>query len=403
MIKTSKRINNTKAYYFAEKLAEVNQLCEQGRPVINLAIGNPDLTPDQTVIDALINSTNKENVHQYQSYRGSNDLRMAFKHWYQKQFKVTLDYRHEILPLTGSKEAVMYLSMAFLDPGDEVLVPDPGYPIYASAAELSGASVITYNLLEENNWKPDLEELHKLISERTKMLWINFPGNPTGASADIKDLSALVRFARKHGILLCADNPYCFILNDQPLSIFNIPGAKDVAVELNSLSKSHNMPGWRIGMLAGNSIFIDAVAKVKSNIDTGMFKPIQEASAVALTLKEEWYSNLNIIYRERQQEMFHILDVLGCSYQKDSSGLYVWAAIPIHYGDSFAFCDYLLETFNVFVAPGAIYGKNGERFIRTSLTQPVEVLREVLKRILQYKAGNTKQKAGKKILLKTKR
>ncbi|MHC2992107.1 aminotransferase [Pontibacter sp. HJ8] len=391
MITVSTRASSTGTYYFSKKLAEISQLEAQGRTVVNLGIGNPDLAPDPKVTAELIRSAGQAEAHQYQSYRCTPELRKAFSAWYHTWFNVQLDHQQEILPLIGSKEGIVHLSMAFLNPGDEVLVPDPGYPVYASAAVLAGARSIYYNLREENNWLPDLAELEKLITPATKMMWLNFPGNPTGAVAGKADLEALVAFARKHQILLCHDNPYGLILNEEPLSILSIPGAREVAVELNSLSKSHNMPGWRLGVLAGSAPFVDAVAKMKSNADTGIFRPIQDAATVALTAGAEWYTPLNNTYRERKQLVCQVLDALQCTYSSGGAGLYIWAAIPATWQDSFAFGDYLLDTFDLFVAPGPVYGQNGHGYVRVSLTQPADILATLLERIRKHELCSTPQ------------
>jgi aspartate/methionine/tyrosine aminotransferase len=389
MITVSTRASSTGAYYFSKKLAEISQLEAQGRSVINLGIGNPDLTPDPKVTDELIRSAGQAEAHQYQSYRCNPALRKAFSDWYQRWFKVSLDHQQEVLPLIGSKEGIVHLSMAFLDPGDEVLVPDPGYPVYASAAVSAGAKVVHYNLTAQNGWLPDLAELEELITPATKMLWLNFPGNPTGAIASKADLQALVALAHKHQILLCHDNPYVLILNEEPLSILSIPGAREVAVELNSLSKSHNMPGWRLGVLAGNAAYVDAVAKMKSNADTGIFRPIQDAATVALAAGEEWYTPLNNTYRERKKLVCQLLDALRCTYRTDGAGLYLWATIPAGWDDSFAYSDHLLDNFDLFVAPGPVYGQNGKGYVRVALTQPVEVLAKLLERVRQQELCNT--------------
>ncbi|MCP2043588.1 pyridoxal phosphate-dependent aminotransferase [Pontibacter sp. HSC-36F09] len=388
MINPSARANKTGAYYFSQKLTEISQLEAQGRTILNLGIGNPDLAPDPKVTTALIEAACQAEAHQYQSYRCTPALRQALSAWYKRNFGVALDYRDEVLPLIGSKEGIMHLSLAFLDPGDEVLIPDPGYPIYANAAVAAGAKAIYYNLTAAKGWLPDVAELESLVSPTTKMLWLNFPGNPTGAVASEADLQALVSFADKHQILLCHDNPYALILNEEPLSILAIKGAMEVAVELNSLSKSHNMPGWRLGMLAGKAAYLDAVAKMKSYSDTGIFRPIQEAAIVALEADEAWYSALQSTYLQRRTLICQLLDELQCSYATTGAGLYLWAAIPPGWQDSFAYSDYLLSTFDLFVAPGSVYGRNGEGYIRVALTQPAEALAQLLRRVQQHELSS---------------
>ncbi|SIT93909.1 pyridoxal phosphate-dependent aminotransferase [Pontibacter indicus] len=384
MINPSTRASSTGAYYFSHKLTEISQLEAQGRTILNLGIGNPDLAPDAKVTAALIKAAGQAEAHQYQSYRCTPELRQALGAWYKRCFQVELDYRDEVLPLIGSKEGILHLSLAFLDPGDEVLIPDPGYPIYASAALVAGAKPVPYNLTAAKGWLPDVAELEKLVNPSTKMLWLNFPGNPTGAVASKADLQALVAFAHQHQILLCHDNPYALTLNKEPLSILSIEGAKEVAVELNSLSKSHNMPGWRLGMLAGKATYLDAVARMKSYSDTGIFRPIQEAAIKALEADEAWYKVLQQTYLQRRELVCQLLDTLQCSYATTGAGLYLWAAIPTGWQDSFAYSDYLLSTFDLFVAPGPVYGRNGEGYIRVALTQPAEALEQLLKRVQQH-------------------
>ncbi|MBX0335149.1 aminotransferase class I/II-fold pyridoxal phosphate-dependent enzyme [Pontibacter sp. HSC-14F20] len=388
MIKPSIRASSTSAYYFSQKLSEISQLEAQGRTILNLGIGNPDRAPDPKVTTALIEAAGKEEAHQYQSYRCTPALRQALSAWYKRCFGVVLHPQDEVLPLIGSKEGIMHLSLAFLDKGDEVLIPDPGYPIYASAAAVAGARAVPYNLTAAQGWLPDVAELESLISPATKMLWLNFPGNPTGAVASRADLQALIAFAHKYQILLCHDNPYALVLNEEPLSILRIDGAKEVAVELNSLSKSHNMPGWRLGMLAGKAAYLNAVAKMKSYSDTGIFRPIQEAAIVALEADEGWYKLLQHTYLERRELICQLLDTLQCTYATRGAGLYLWAAIPAGWQDSFAYSNYLLNTFDLFVAPGPVYGRNGAGYIRVALTQPAEALAQLLQKVQQHELSS---------------
>jgi len=381
IIKAANRIGEVKEYYFSKKLREIAVMNANGQDVINLGIGSPDLSPSNEVIKVLNSSTKDTYSAQYQSYKGVKILRNAFSNWYQKWYNVVLDPETEILPLHGSKEGIMHLSMAFLEPGDEVLVPNPGYPTYKAAAKLAGAKVLEYPLSEENNWLPDLEFLQMFSLRRVKMMWINYPHMPTGAPMALDHLKKLVDFAKAENILLCHDNPYSFILNDSPTSIFNIDGAKGVAVELNSLSKSHNMAGFRVGVLTGNKEYIDTVMRFKTNMDSGMYLPIQKAAAKALSLDEYWYQNLNRIYKERRQKVWEIFDYLGCTYSIDSVGLFVWAKIPDHYNIAEDLAEKILQTSKVFITPGSVFGTNGDRYLRISLTSSLAIFEKALGRI----------------------
>lgn len=380
-ISPAKRLDSIKEYYFSKKLREIDAMNKHGANVINLGIGSPDMPPHPDVIRALHEKALDPTSHGYQSYKGAPVLRQAFADWYKKSYGVQLDPDKEILPLIGSKEGIMHISMTFLNEGDQVLVPDPGYPTYRAASELAGATCITYDMKAENGWKPDLASLAQKDLRRVKLMWVNYPHMPTGAKADEGFLQELITFAQKHDILICHDNPYSFILNDQPKSLLSIPGAKEVALELNSLSKSHNMAGWRVGVLAGKAEFIQEVLRFKSNMDSGMFLPLQVAAARALQLDEAWYHSLNEIYRKRRQKIYQILDLLECSYGQEQSGLFVWAKIPANYPDGFALSDEILHHARVFITPGGIFGNNGNDYIRLSLCKEEAVLEEALTRI----------------------
>ncbi|MFZ2286086.1 MAG: aminotransferase class I/II-fold pyridoxal phosphate-dependent enzyme [Bacteroidales bacterium] len=381
MIKAAERTGLVNEYYFSTKLAGIARMRQQGADVISLGIGSPDIPPAEDVIVELARSAAGSQNHGYQSYRGIPALRIAFAVWYMKYFKVTLDPETEILPLIGSKEGIMHISMAFLDPGDEVLVPDPGYPAYSAATKLAGGIVRVYDLKEENGWLPDPETIEASGVEKVKIMWINYPHMPTGARATSEIFQRLVNFARRHSILLCNDNPYSFILNNDHLSLLSVTGARDVALELNSLSKSHNMAGWRIGMVAGSNGFINDVLKVKSNMDSGMFQPLQAAASTALSAPDEWYSQLNEVYRRRRNIAGGIMNALSCTFDPAQAGLFLWGRIPADCSDSVALTEELLHRYHVFITPGSVFGDNGKRFIRISLCATEELLEKALKRI----------------------
>ena len=381
LIKAASRTGLVNEYYFSAKLAEIARMRLQGADVINLGIGSPDMAPAQEVTEELSRSASMAGNHGYQGYRGIPSLRQAFAEWYKRFFGVTLDPATEILPLMGSKEGIMHVSMAFLDPGDEVLVPDPGYPAYSAAALLAGGKVRTYDLSEETGWMPDIRAIEAMGVERVKMMWINYPHMPTGAKASVELFEQLVRFAERNHILLCNDNPYSFILNRDHLSILSVPGARETALELNSLSKSHNMAGWRIGMLAGDSGYINAVLKVKSNMDSGMFQPLQAAAAVALALPESWYEGLNEAYLRRRLLAAEIMSSLSCTFREAQSGLFLWGRIPEERKDSEELTEELLHGSHLFVTPGSVFGKNGRRYIRISLCADEEMLARALSRV----------------------
>ena len=380
-IKSADRTNLVQEYYFSRKLKEIDEMRKAGADIINLGIGSPDMMPSANTIDQLIESAKSPNSHGYQSYIGTPALRKAYADWYKKYFKVELNPADEILPLIGSKEGIMHISMAFLNQGDEALVPDPGYPTYPAVTKLAGGNVRTYDLTEKNNWHPDLEALEQQDLSKVKIMWINYPHMPSGAKATKELFEKVIRFAHKHSILICNDNPYSFILNDQHLSILSIDGAKDVALELNSLSKSHNMAGWRMGMVAGNAGYINSVLKVKSNMDSGMFLPMQLAAAEALSNPSSWYENINEVYKRRRKLVEEIMEVMHCTYDKNQVGLFVWGKIPSEYKDSGELSDKVLQKANVFITPGFIFGKNGEQYIRISLCCNEKMLEEAKKRI----------------------
>jgi LL-diaminopimelate aminotransferase len=380
-IQPAQRISQVEEYYFSVKLKEIDKMRAEGKPVLNLGIGNPDLPPSPEVLDALNEAARQPQNHGYQSYVGIPELRKAFADWYKTYFNVDLNPANEILPLIGSKEGVMHVSMAFLNAGDEVLLPDPGYPTYLSVCKLVGAVPRTYLLDPENGYMPNLEALEAQDLSKVKMMWVNYPNMPTGAKANLKLFEQLVAFGKKHNILICNDNPYSFILNNEQLSIFQVEGAKDVCLELNSLSKSHNMAGWRMGMVAGNPTLIQYVLRVKSNMDSGMFRPLQMAAVKALELPKSWYDEVNKVYRERRQVVFEIMDMLGCDYDKNQVGMFVWAAIPASSGTGRALSDKILYEANVFLTPGYIFGERWDTHIRISLCTQLSDLIEAKNRI----------------------
>ena len=383
IIEPAARTLSVQEYYFSKKNKEIARLnAGRGTPVINLGIGAPDGRPPQAAIDTLCESAQKSGVHAYQSYVGIPELREAFAGWYARYYGVTLDPKTEIQPLVGSKEGILILSLAFLDKGDKVLVPDPGYPTYTSATRLVEAEMVPYDLREDNGWQPDFEALEKMDLSGVKMMWTNYPNMPTGAPATRGLYEKLVDFGRRHGIMICNDNPYSFILNDEPLSILSVPGAKDCCVELNSLSKAHNMSGWRIGMIAGAQDVIAEFLKVKSQMDSGMFRPLQLAAVEALKQGPEWFTALNDEYRRRRVAAARIFDLLGAKYDSASQGLFLWGKVG---PGAAALSDKLLYEAGVFITPGFIFGHNGEEYIRISLCSKVEVLEkayELIKNVL---------------------
>ncbi len=380
-MQTAARLEGIGEYYFSQKLREIENLNKEGLPVINLGIGSPDQAPDEEVINVLDTESVKPNVHGYQNYKGVAALREAIANWYNKWYQVSLDPTTEVLPLIGSKEGIMHICMTYLDNGDGALIPNPGYPTYTSAVKLAGGHAIPYELKANNNWEPDFDALEKQDLSKVKLMWVNYPHMPTGQFATKDLFKKLVGFGKKHNILICHDNPYSFILNDGPMSILSVPGAIDSAIELNSLSKSHNMAGWRVGMLCGAAQRIEEVLRFKSNMDSGMFLPVQLAAVKALSLEQNWFDKLNEEYRKRRAKVFILLDLLHCDYSKNQVGLFVWAKIPGTYKDGYALSDEILNTTKVFITPGGIFGSAGDEYVRVSLCSPVKNLEEAIQRI----------------------
>lgn len=382
LIQPAERLNSISEYYFSTKLKEVAEMNAKGLNVISLGIGSPDLPPSKETVEALCKSAAESNTHGYQPYVGIPELRKAFADWYKKWFSVELNPANEIQPLIGSKEGILHISLAFLNPGDGVLVPNPGYPTYSSVSNLVQASVLTYDLDENNNWQPDFEAIEKMDLSNVKLMWVNYPNMPTGASATPELFEKLVAFGKKHSIIICNDNPYSFILNDNRLSILQVEGAIDICIELNSMSKSHNMPGWRMGMLASNAQFVQWILKVKSNIDSGQFKPMQMAAIAAMNNSDEWHREMNIeLYKNRRNIAEDILKTLGCTFDEKQVGMFLWGKIPDSYKDSGELADKVLYDAKVFITPGFIFGDKGNRYIRLSLCANEKMLGEALERI----------------------
>ncbi|MFD1819560.1 aminotransferase class I/II-fold pyridoxal phosphate-dependent enzyme [Pseudarcicella hirudinis] len=374
-------MNLVQEYYFSTKLKQIADMRAKGIDVLNLGIGSPDLPPSPETIEALAETAKNPKNHAYQSYVGVPAFREAFADWYQTYFNVTLNPVTEILPLLGSKEGIMHISMTYLEAGDEVLVPNPGYPTYRAASLLAGATVVEYELSEDRGWLPDLKELAKKDLSKVKLMWVNYPHMPTGAKANKAFFEELRDFAKNHNILIVNDNPYSFILNDNPMSILSVEGMKDVALELNSLSKSQNMAGWRVGMLAGKAEYVSNVLRFKSNMDSGMFLPLQLAAVKALQNPKSWYDELNAIYKVRQQTVFKLMDLLECEYDTAQTGMFVWAKIPEKYTSGYELSDLILEKSAVFITPGGIFGSAGDRYIRISLCAEVSLFENAIMRI----------------------
>ena len=380
MIQKAARLGEVKEYYFSRKLREIATLRSEGKNIINIAIGSPDLAPPKAVVEEIKKAMVLPNVHQYQSYQGIPELRAAFCDFYKNNYNVSLNSNTDVLPLMGSKEGIMHISMAFLNKGDKVLIPNPGYPTYASVTKLVEAEAVLYNLSEVTNWLPNLEELEKEDLSKVKIMWVNYPHMPTGAVATKENFRELIAFAQKHNILIVNDNPYSFILNENPTSILEIEGAKEVAIELNSLSKTFNMAGWRVGMVVGDAEIIKTILQVKSNMDSGMFLGIQKGAVKALKSSKYWFSDLNAIYTKRRKLVWEVFDALNCTYDKSIGGLFVWAKLPKgNLAEDFT--DKLLYEKDIFITPGTIFGTNGEGYIRASLCVSTEVLNEVLNRL----------------------
>jgi aspartate/methionine/tyrosine aminotransferase len=370
-------------YYFSRKLREISEIeAATGRQIIRLAMGSPDLPPHQSVIDRLAQEAQRPDVHKYMSYQGEPILRKAFADWYKRYYNVEVDYRSEVLPLLGSKEGLMHICQTFLNVGDKVLVPNPGYPTYSAAVKLSGGVMVTYSLNKETGFLPDFEAIEAAGLEGVKMMLVNYPNMPTGQTPTPDLFEKLVAFGAKHNILIIHDNPYSFVRNPQPMSILQVEGAMEVAMELNSLSKGHSMAGWRVGAIFAKKEWIDAILCFKSNMDSGMFYPVQAAAETALSLGDEWFKELNDIYYAREKQGYELLDALGCTYRKGQAGLFIWAELPESYeGDSFQFSDEVMEKCDVFVTPGAIFGSEGKRYVRITLCCPAELLEKAAQRV----------------------
>ena len=380
-INIANRLEGIGEYYFSQKLREIDEMNKAGKNVISLGIGSPDLPPHPDVIKTLHEEAIKPNQHGYQNYKGSPIFRNAIVKWYKKWYDVTLNADSEVLPLIGSKEGIMHICMTYINEGDLVLIPNPGYPTYRSAAKIAGGKLVEYTLTEANNWFPDFEALEKLDLEKVKLMFVNYPQMPTGQLPTKQLFEQLIAFAKKHSILLVHDNPYSFILNDAPMSILSVKGAMEVAIELNSLSKSHNMAGWRIGMIAGSKERIDEVLRFKSNMDSGMFLPVQLAASKALELGNEWHAEINNIYSKRRDKVIELLKLLNCNFDIKQAGLFMWAAIPVNYKDGYELSDKILHQSNVFITPGGIFGNAGDKYIRVSLCSTVEKITEAIERI----------------------
>jgi len=384
MITVAKRLEGIGEYYFSQKLREIDALNKSGKNVINLGIGSPDLPPHEDVIKVLQAESAKEDVHAYQGYKGTPVLRNAFSRWYKTWYNVDLDPESEILPLIGSKEGIMHICMTYINEGDRVLVPNPGYPTYRSAAKLAGGTCIDYELTEKNNWYPDFQSLEQLIMKAdtpVKLMFVNYPHMPTGQLPTYELFEKIVSFGKKHNILICHDNPYSFILNESPMSLLSVDGAKECVIELNSLSKAQNMAGWRVGMLCGSKERIEEVLRFKSNMDSGMFLPVQIAAAKALTLGKEWYRELNVVYTKRRTFVFDLLKLLKCEFNTNQAGMFVWARVNNKYKNGYELSDEVLNKANVFITPGGIFGAAGENYIRVSLCSNEHKLKESIARI----------------------
>lgn len=385
-ITPANRVGRIQEYYFSKKLKEVAALNAKGMDIVSLGIGGPDKAPEAHVIDTLCSMAQREDSHSYQPFAGLPELRKAYTDWYRTRYGVELDPDTEIQPLIGSKEAVLHVSLTFLNPGDGVLVPNPGYPTYTSASRLAEATIYPYDLTQEDGWYPDFEALERLPLDKIKLMWVNYPHMPTGAPASIELFEKLIEFGKKHNIVIVHDNPYSFILNEHPLSILQVPGAKDIAIELNSMSKSHNMAGWRMGVISSNKEFINWFVKVKSNVDSGQFKPMMKAAVEALNLPDEWYEQINATYAERRVIAEKIMTVLGCTFDPQQRGMFLWGRIPDDVEDVEKFTDRVLYEGRVFITPGFIFGSNGKRYIRISLCATPEKLTEALRRVTELMA-----------------
>ena len=387
MIQPADRLSLVQEYYFSRKLKEVAQMNAEGKDIISLAIGSPDMPPSEQTIEKLCEVAHQPNAHGYQPTMGTPELREAMADFYQRWYGVSLDPKTEILPLIGSKEGILHVTLAFVNPGDEVLVPNPGYPTYTSLSKILGAKIVYYNLKEDDGWQPDFDQLEEIVNGKSsngkiRLMWTNYPNMPTGGNARMETYERLVRFAQEHGIVVVNDNPYSFILNEKPMSLLQVPGAKDCCIEFNSMSKSHNMPGWRVGLCATNAQFIQWILKVQSNIESGTFRGIQLAAAEAYRNDETWHREFNIeTYARRRQWAEKIMDALGCTYDKNQVGMFLWGKIPADIKNVEDLTERVLHEARVFITPGFIFGSNGERYIRISLCAKEEKIQEALRRI----------------------
>lgn len=385
-IKPAERLSLVSEYYFSRKLKEVAQMNAEGKDIISLAIGSPDMPPSKQTIQTLCEVASRPDTHGYQPTMGTPELRKAMADFYKRWYGVELNPATEIQPLIGSKEGILHVTLAFVNPGEEVLVPNPGYPTYTSLSKILGAKVVNYDLMEDNGWQPDFEQLEKMDLSRVKLMWTNYPNMPTGGNARMETYERLVDFARKHNIVVVNDNPYSFILNDKPMSLLQVEGAKDCCIEFNSMSKSHNMPGWRVGMCATNPTFISWILKIKSNIDSGTFRGIQLAAAAALSNAEEWHHEANIeTYSRRRKYAEQIMDALGCKYDPNQVGMFLWGRIPDSYSNCEELTERVLHEARVFITPGFIFGSKGERYVRISLCAKEEKIQAALERIRKLK------------------
>ena len=383
-IKPADRLVNVSEYYFSRKLKEVAKMNAEGKDIISLAIGSPDMPPSEETIKVLCEEAQKPNAHGYMPTVGIPELRQAMADWYKRWYNVDLDPNTEIQPLIGSKEGILHVTLAFVNPGDQVLIPNPGYPTYAAVNKILGSDIVYYDLLENNHWQPDFDALEKMDLSKVKLMWTNYPNMPTGGNASMELYARIVDFARRHHIVVVNDNPYSFILNKKPISILNVPGAKECCIEFNSMSKSHNMPGWRFGMLSSNAQFIQWILKIKSNIDNGMFRPMQLAAAQAYHNSEEWHATYNFdVYQRRRNLAEQIMTTLGCTFDPEQVGMFLWGRIPDHYADVEQLTEKILHEARVFITPGFIFGSNGNRYIRISLCAKEEKIKEALQRIQQ--------------------
>lgn len=381
-IKPAERLSLVSEYYFSRKQKEVALMNAEGKDIISLAIGSPDMPPSERTVEKLCEVARRPDCHGYQPTMGTPELRQAMARFYKRWYGVELDSATEIQPLIGSKEGILHTTLAFVNPGEEVLVPNPGYPTYTSLSKILGATVVNYNLREDNGWQPDFDELERMDLSRVRLMWTNYPNMPTGGNARLETYERLVAFARKHAIVVVNDNPYSFILNERPMSLLQIPGAKDCCIEFNSMSKSHNMPGWRVGLCATNATFISWILKVKSNIDSGTFRGIQLAAAEAFDNEPEWHREANIAtYRNRRKYAEEIMRVLGCRYDPAQVGMFLWGKIPEEYSDCEELTERVLHEARVFITPGFIFGSNGKRYVRISLCAKEEKLQTALERI----------------------